>query len=44
MKPRTACIKRATRETQIELTLTLDGRGRFDVNTGLPFLNHMLEL
>jgi len=44
MKPRTACIKRATRETQIEITLTLDGRGRFDVDTGLPFLNHMLEL
>ena len=44
MKPRTACIKRATRETQIEITLTLDGRGRFEVDTGLPFLNHMLEL
>ena len=44
MKPRTACIKRATRETRIEITLTLDGRGRFDVDTGLPFLNHMLEL
>ena len=44
MKPRTACIKRATRETRIEITLTLDGRGRFNVDTGLPFLNHMLEL
>ncbi|MEI7903722.1 MAG: imidazoleglycerol-phosphate dehydratase HisB [bacterium] len=44
MKPRTARIKRATRETQIEITLALDGRGRPDVNTGLPFLNHMLEL
>lgn len=44
MKPRTARIKRATRETQIEVTLTLDGRGRPDVDTGLPFLNHMLEL
>jgi len=44
MKSRTACIKRATRETRIEITLALDGCGRFDVDTGLPFLNHMLEL
>jgi len=44
MKTRTACIKRATRETQIEVTLALDGRGRHDIETGMPFLNHMLEL
>lgn len=44
MKPRTAWIKRATRETRIEIKLALDGHGRFDVDTGLPFLNHMLEL
>ena len=44
MKPRTAHIKRATRETQIEVKLVLDGHGRFKVDTGLPFLNHMLEL
>ncbi len=44
MKPRTACIKRDTRETQIEVKLNLDGQGRYDVDTGLPFLNHMLEL
>ncbi len=44
MKPRTARVARRTRETQIELALTLDGRGRAAVDTGLPFLNHMLEL
>ena len=44
MKTRTARIKRATRETRIDITLALDGRGRPDVDTGLPFLNHMLEL
>lgn len=44
MKPRNARIKRATRETQIDVTLALDGHGRADVDTGLPFLNHMLEL
>ncbi len=44
MKTRTACITRATRETQIKIRLTLDGRGCFDIDTGLPFLNHMLEL
>lgn len=44
MKPRKAQIKRVTRETKIEITLTLDGRGRYDIATGVPFLNHMLEL
>ena len=37
-------IDRATRETSIQLTLALDGRGRFDVRTGIRFLDHMLEL
>ena len=31
-------------ETQIELTLNLDGAGRYQVDTGCGFLNHMLEL
>lgn len=44
MRPRKAQVKRATRETQIEVRLNLDGRGRHDVATGVPFLNHMLEL
>src|SRR6266404_2230057 len=41
---RTATVTRATKETNVELTLTVDGRGRYDVQTGVPFLNHMLEL
>ena len=41
---RRAMIDRATRETSIQLTLALDGRGRFDVRTGIRFLDHMLEL
>jgi imidazoleglycerol-phosphate dehydratase len=41
---RTATVQRKTKETQIELTLNVDGSGRYDVQTGVPFLNHMLEL
>ena len=44
MSKRTALIKRKTRETQIELKLTLDGRGSCECNLGLGFLEHMLEL
>jgi imidazoleglycerol-phosphate dehydratase len=41
---RRAVIKRKTRETSIALTLTIEGRGRYDVATGIRFLDHMLEL
>lgn len=41
---RTAEIKRTTRETDISLTLNLDGKGFANVDTGCGFLNHMLEL
>jgi imidazoleglycerol-phosphate dehydratase len=41
---RRATIKRETRETQISLRLALDGKGRYDVATGIRFLDHMLEL
>ncbi len=41
---RTAEIQRATRETEIRLSLDLDGTGRADVSTGVGFLDHMLEL
>jgi imidazoleglycerol-phosphate dehydratase len=41
---RRATIKRATSETQINLRLTLDGKGRYDVHSGIRFLDHMLEL
>ena len=41
---REVSLERNTNETQIELTLNLDGAGRYQVDTGCGFLNHMLEL
>ena len=41
---RTATITRKTAETDIALTLALDGAGRADVKTGVGFLDHMLTL
>lgn len=40
---RHATIDRKTRETQISITLALDGEGRSEIHTGVPFLDHMLE-
>jgi imidazoleglycerol-phosphate dehydratase len=39
---RTATIERKTRETQIRLSLSLDGEGRSEIATGIGFLDHML--
>jgi imidazoleglycerol-phosphate dehydratase len=41
---RRATINRATTETRIALRLSLDGKGRYDVDSGIRFLDHMLEL
>jgi imidazoleglycerol-phosphate dehydratase len=41
---RKGTLDRRTRETAIRIRLTLDGRGRYDVTTGIRFLDHMLEL
>ena len=41
---RRALIERNTTETRIRLKLNLDGRGRYDISTGIRFLDHMLEL
>jgi len=41
---RRALIERNTTETRIRLKLSLDGRGRYDITTGIRFLDHMLEL
>ena len=41
---RKATLHRATAETEIRIALTIEGRGKYDVSTGIHFLNHMLEL
>jgi imidazoleglycerol-phosphate dehydratase len=41
---RRGVIKRDTTETQIALALTIEGRGRYQVSTGIRFFDHMLEL
>lgn len=41
---RTAEVHRQTKETDVRVTLNLDGTGRASVATGVPFLDHMLEL
>jgi len=41
---RKASIKRDTAETQIELSLELDGTGQSDIQTGVGFFDHMLTL
>jgi imidazoleglycerol-phosphate dehydratase len=43
MSPRTARIERNTSETQITVEINLDGTGKCDVQTPLPFLTHMVE-
>lgn len=40
---RTGSIERKTNETNISVEVNLDGAGRYDVNTGIGFLDHMLE-
>jgi imidazoleglycerol-phosphate dehydratase len=43
MSSRTAHIKRDTLETRIEISLNLDGTGKAELDTGVPFLEHMLD-
>ena len=44
MKKRTSVVKRKTRETDISVKLNIDGNGAAKINTGIGFLDHMLEL
>jgi imidazoleglycerol-phosphate dehydratase len=44
MRKRTARIQRTTAETQIALSLAIDGSGKANVSTGMPFFDHMLTL
>ena len=41
---RRAVVDRQTRETSIKLTLGIEGKGRYEVSTGIRFFDHMLEL
>ncbi len=41
---RKAEVKRETKETNIELSINLDGEGNYEIKTDIPFLTHMLEL
>ncbi len=41
---RRASLKRDTKETRITCSLNLDGKGKYQVSTGIKFLDHMLEL
>ena len=41
--PRRAEVRRVTKETKISAAVNLDGSGRYDVKTGIGFLDHMLE-
>jgi len=42
-KPRVARVERKTKETEIQIELGLDGRGHYQVATGIAFFDHMLE-
>jgi imidazoleglycerol-phosphate dehydratase len=44
MTARRATLERNTKETQIRGSLKIDGRGTYDISTGIRFLDHMLEL
>ena len=43
MSDRTATVSRDTLETQIEVSINLDGKGKGEFKTGVPFLEHMLD-
>ena len=44
MRKRSAKVRRHTKETRISISLTVDGRGRGSIGTGIPFFDHMLAL
>jgi imidazoleglycerol-phosphate dehydratase len=43
LSKRKGAVTRKSKETQLAATVSLEGRGRIDVASGLPFLDHMLE-
>src|ERR1700734_620963 len=44
MKLRKASVERVTKETDIRGSLKIDGRGKYNISTGIRFFDHMLEL
>lgn len=44
MKKRKSSVNRKTRETNVRVVFSLDGEGKSSIDTGVPFLNHMLTL
>lgn len=44
MKERRTYLRRKTKETDISIRLNIDGKGKYRIDTGIGFLNHMLEL
>lgn len=44
MSDRAAVIERKTKETNIKIELNVDGKGKFEGKTGIPFFEHMLDL
>lgn len=43
MAERTASVERNTLETQIKVSINLDGTGKLNIDTGVPFLEHMID-
>lgn len=44
MTVRSSKVERVTKETQISISLNLDGEGKYEIDTKVPFLDHMLSL
>jgi imidazoleglycerol-phosphate dehydratase len=42
-RARTAVVERRTKESDVRIEINLDGTGQYDVSTGIPFFDHMLE-
>ena len=41
---RVATVERSTKETRVSVTINLDGTGKCEAHTGIPFLDHMLDV